>query len=394
MVMGSIPRVILEVFFVKHRFQLLVLQVLGWNVPLPAAYFFSKFYGWHNKKFCQIRVTIHKEIIQMARTVKVAVTGAAGQIGYALLPRLASGAVFGPDVRVSLHLLEITPALKALEGVLMELDDCAFPLLDDIVTTDDADRAFDGVNWALLVGSKPRGKGMERGDLIRENGPIFVGQGKALTRAAADVRTLVVGNPANTNCLIAMHNAVGGGIPKERFHAMTRLDQNRAQAQLAQKSGVKVAEVTNMAIWGNHSATQYPDAENARIGGRPVTDVIGHVSWLQEDFIQIVQQRGAAVIEARGLSSAASAANAALDHVMSMESVTPEGEFFSAAIPSDGSYGVEDGLIFSFPVRSDGQGNWSIVQGLELSSFAREKIAATEAELKEERAVIADLLSP
>ena len=394
MVMGSIPRVFLEVFFVKHRFQLLVLQVLGWNVPLPAAYFFSKFYGWHNKKFCQIRVTIHKEIIQMARTVKVAVTGAAGQIGYALLPRLASGAVFGPDVRVSLHLLEITPALKALEGVLMELDDCAFPLLDDIVTTDDADRAFDGVNWALLVGSKPRGKGMERGDLIRENGPIFVGQGKALTRAAADVRTLVVGNPANTNCLIAMHNAVGGGIPKERFHAMTRLDQNRAQAQLAQKSGVKVAEVTNMAIWGNHSATQYPDAENARIGGRPVTDVIGHVSWLQEDFIQIVQQRGAAVIEARGLSSAASAANAALDHVMSMESVTPEGEFFSAAIPSDGSYGVEDGLIFSFPVRSDGQGNWSIVQGLELSSFAREKIAATEAELKEERAVIADLLSP
>ena len=190
-----------------------------------------------------------------------------------------------------------------------------------------------------------------------------------------------------------MHNAVGGGIPKERFHAMTRLDQNRAEAQLAQKAGVKVAEVTNMAIWGNHSATQYPDAENARIGGRPVTDVIGHVSWLQEDFIQIVQQRGAAVIEARGLSSAASAANAALDHVMSMEQATPEGQFFSAAVPSDGSYGVEEGLIFSFPVRSDGQGNWSIVQGLELSSFAREKIAATEAELKEERAVIADLLS-
>ena len=329
----------------------------------------------------------------MARTVKVAVTGAAGQIGYALLPRIASGAVFGPDVRVSLHLLEITPALKALEGVVMELDDCAFPLLDEIVTTDDADRAFEGVNWALLVGSKPRGKGMERGDLIRENGPIFVGQGKALTRGASDLRTLVVGNPANTNCLIAMHNAVGGGIPKERFHAMTRLDQNRAEAQLAQKAGVKVAEVTNMAIWGNHSATQYPDAENARIGGRTVTDVIGHVSWLQEDFIQIVQQRGAAVIEARGLSSAASAANAALDHVMSMEQATPEGQFFSAAVPSDGSYGVEEGLIFSFPVRSDGQGNWSIVQGLELSSFAREKIAATEAELKEERAVIADLLS-
>lgn len=329
----------------------------------------------------------------MARTVKVAVTGAAGQIGYALLPRLASGAVFGPDVRVSLHLLEITPALKALEGVVMELDDCAFPLLDDIVLTDDAEKAFDGINWGLLVGSKPRGKGMERGDLIRENGPIFVGQGKAMARAASDVRVLVVGNPANTNCLIAMHNAAGGGVPKERFHAMTRLDQNRAQAQLAKKAGVKVAEVTNMAIWGNHSATQYPDAENARIGGRPVAEVIGHVSWLQEDFIKIVQQRGAAVIEARGLSSAASAANAALDHVMSMERATPEGDFFSAAIVSDGSYGVEEGLIYSFPVCSDGKGNWSIVQGLELSGFAREKIAATEAELKEERAVIADLLS-
>ena len=329
----------------------------------------------------------------MARTVKVAVTGAAGQIGYALLPRLASGAVFGPDVRVSLHLLEITPALKALEGVVMELDDCAFPLLDDIVVTDDVDKAFDRVNWALLVGSKPRGKGMERGDLIKENGPIFVGQGKALARAAADVRVLVVGNPANTNCLIAMHNAPQGSVPKERFHAMTRLDQNRAQAQLAQKAGVKVSDVTNMAIWGNHSATQYPDAENALINGRPVPDVIGHISWLREDFIKVVQQRGAAVIEARGMSSAASAANAALYHVMSMEGATPAGEFFSAGVISDGSYGVEKGLIYSFPVRSDGAGNWEIVQGLELSDFAREKIAATEAELKEERAVIAGLLS-
>ncbi len=328
----------------------------------------------------------------MARTVKVAVTGAAGQIGYALLPRLASGAVFGPDVRVSLHLLEITPALKALEGVVMELDDCAFGLLDDIVITDDIGTAFDGVNWALLVGSKPRGKGMERGDLIRENGPIFVGQGKALGRAAADVRTLVVGNPANTNCLIAMHHGHMAGVPKERFHAMTRLDENRAQAQLAKKAGVKVADVSNMAIWGNHSATQYPDAENARINGRPVPDVIGHVSWLREEFIQIVQQRGAAVIEARGLSSAASAANAALDHVMSMESATADGNFFSAGVHSDGSYGIDEGLIFSFPVRSDGQGNWEIVQGQELSDFAREKIAATAAELKEERAVIADLL--
>ena len=329
----------------------------------------------------------------MARTVKVAVTGAAGQIGYALLPRLASGAVFGPDVRVSLHLLEITPALKALEGVVMELDDCAFPLLDEVVVTDNAETAFDGINWALLVGSKPRGKGMERGDLIKENGPIFVGQGKALARAADDLRVLVVGNPANTNCLIAMRNAAQGGVPKERFHAMTRLDENRAQAQLAKKAGVKVADVTNMAILGNHSATQYPDAENALINGRPVPDVIGHISWLREDFIKIVQQRGAAVIEARGMSSAASAANAALDHVMSMEVATAAGDFFSAGVVSDGSYGVEEGLIFSFPVRSDGKGNWQIVQGLELSDFARAKIAATEAELREERAVIADLLS-
>jgi malate dehydrogenase len=234
---------------------------------------------------------------------------------------------------------------------------------------------------------------MERGDLIRENGPIFVGQGKALGRAAADVRTLVVGNPANTNCLIAMHYGHLAGVPKERFHAMTRLDENRAQAQLAKKAGVKVADVSNMAIWGNHSATQYPDAENARINGRPVPEVIGHVSWLREEFIQVVQQRGAAVIEARGLSSAASAANAALDHVMSMESVTADGDFFSAGVPSDGSYGVDEGLIFSYPLRSDGQGNWEIVQGLALSDFAREKIAATAAELKEERAVIADLLS-
>ncbi|MDP6702760.1 MAG: malate dehydrogenase, partial [Candidatus Latescibacteria bacterium] len=272
----------------------------------------------------------------MARTVKVAITGAAGQIGYAILPRLASGEVFGHDVRVSLHLLEITPALKALEGVVMELDDCAFPLLDDIVITDQADVAFDGINWGLLIGSKPRGPGMERGDLIKENGPIFVGQGQAMAKADEDVRVLVVGNPANTNCLIALSHAHADGVPRDRFHAMTRLDQNRAQAQLAQKAGVKVAAVTNMAIWGNHSATQYPDAENARIGGRPVPDVIGHMAWLREDFIQVVQQRGAAVIDARGLSSAASAANAALDHVVSVESATPEGDWFSSGVYSDG----------------------------------------------------------
>lgn len=328
----------------------------------------------------------------MVRTVKVAVTGAAGQIGYALLPRLASGEVFGRDVQVSLHLLEITPALKALEGVVMELDDCAFPLLDRIEITDRAEAAFDGVNWGLLIGSKPRGPGMERGDLIRENGPIFVGQGQALARAAADVRVLVVGNPANTNGLIAMTHGHEAGIPRDRFHAMTRLDQNRAQAQLANKAGVKVAAVTNMAIWGNHSATQYPDAENARIEGRPARDVIGHHAWLREEFIQIVQQRGAAVIAARGLSSAASAANAALDHIASVESATPAGDFFSAGVYSDGSYGIDEGLMFSFPMRSDGQGHLEVVQGLALSDFARAKIKATEDELKEERAVIADLL--
>jgi len=328
----------------------------------------------------------------MARTVKVAVTGAAGQIGYAILPRLASGEIFGRDVRISLHLLEITPALKALEGVVMELDDCAFPLLDDIVITDQAEEAFDGINWGLLIGSKPRGPGMERGDLIRENGPIFVGQGQALARAAADVRVLVVGNPANTNGLIAMSHGHKVGIPRDRFQAMTRLDQNRAQAQLANKAGVKVSAVTNMAIWGNHSATQYPDAENARIEGRPAHDVIGHHAWLREEFIQIVQQRGAAVIDARGLSSAASAANAALDHIISVESATPDGDFFSAGVYSDSSYGIDEGLMFSFPIRSDGQGHWEIVQGLKLSDFARAKIKATEDELKEERAVIADLL--
>lgn len=328
----------------------------------------------------------------MVRTVKVAVTGAAGQIGYAILPRLASGEVFGRDVRISLHLLEITPALKALEGVVMELDDCAFPLLDRIEITDRAEVAFDGVHWGLLIGSKPRGPGMERGDLIRENGPIFVGQGRALARAAADVRVLVVGNPANTNGLIAMTHGHQAGIPRDRFHAMTRLDQNRAQAQLANKAGVQVAAVTNMAIWGNHSATQYPDAENARIEGRPVPDVIGHHAWLREEFIQIVQQRGAAVIAARGLSSAASAANAALDHIVSVERATPAGDFFSAGVYSDGSYGIDEELMFSFPMRSDGQGRLEIVQGLALSDFARAKIKATEDELKEERAVIADLL--
>ncbi|MCG8604733.1 malate dehydrogenase [bacterium] len=327
----------------------------------------------------------------MSKTLKIAVTGAAGQIGYAILPRLASGEVFGSDTKITLKLLEITPALPALEGVVMELDDCAFPLLENIVATDSPEVAFDGVNWALLIGSKPRGKGMERGDLIRDNGPIFVGQGKALSsRAADDVRVLVVGNPANTNCLICRHNAKD--IPRERFSAMTRLDQNRAQAQLAHKAGVSVQDVTNMTIWGNHSATQYPDAENARIKGNPASDSIGHISWLRGEFIETVQKRGAAIIQARGLSSAASAANAALDHIKSLTSKTPDGDWFSAAVSTDGSYGIDDDVMFSFPVTSEGNGDYSIVEGLPWSEFAEEKIAATLQELKDERALVEDLL--
>ena len=326
----------------------------------------------------------------MSDVVKVAVTGAAGQIGYALLFRLASGQAFGPDKKVALHLLEITPVLPALEGVVMELDDCAFPLLDNVVVTDDANVAFDGVNWALLVGAKPRGKGMERGDLIRENGPIFVSQGKALTRAARDLNVLVVGNPANTNATIAAHNA--DGIPNNRFAAMTRLDQNRACTQLAQKAGVTVNEVSNVTIWGNHSATQYPDAENAKINGKPAYDVITDHDWLKGEFISKIQKRGAEVIAARGQSSAASAANAIIGHVSSVVNPTPAGHWFSAAIPSDGSYGVDEGLLSSFPLTSDGQGNLSIAQGLSLSDWAKAKLEASLAELREEKAVVADLL--
>ena len=327
----------------------------------------------------------------MSKLVKVAVTGAAGQIGYSILPRIANGEVFGPDTHVALHLLEIPQALGALEGVVMELDDCAFPLLDNIVISDDPRVAFDGVNWALLIGSRPRSKGMERGDLIKVNGPIFVGQGQALSEvAASDVRVLVVGNPANTNALIAMNNA--GDVPAERFSALTRLDQNRAAAQLAQKAGVPVTAVTNMAIWGNHSATQYPDFENARINGHPAMTVIGDHDWLRGAFIETVQKRGAAIIAARGLSSAMSAANAALDHVRSFLHKTPEGDWFSAVVPSDGSYGIDKGLMFSFPVVSDGQGGYHIVQDLKWTEFAKGKIAITQDELREERAVVADLL--
>lgn len=326
----------------------------------------------------------------MPNTVSIAVTGAAGAIGYAILPRIASGQLLGPDTRISLRLLELPQAMTALEGVVMELDDCAFPLLDSIHIADDPNVAFDGVSWAILVGSKPRTKGMERNDLIRENGPIFVGQGNALKKAASDVRAVVVGNPCNTNALIAMHNAAG--VPRERFSAMTRLDENRAAAQLAKKAGVGVADVTNMTIWGNHSATQYPDTENAKIGGKSVRDVISDVEWLQGEMIKKVQQRGAEIINARGSSSAFSAANAAIDHVRSLIEKTAEGDWFSAAIPSDGSYGIPEGLIFSYPLVSDGNGGCSIVQGLDHSDFAKDKIAKTLEELLAEREVVKDLL--
>jgi len=315
--------------------------------------------------------------------VRVAVTGAAGQIGYSLLFRIASGQLLGPDQPVVLHLLEITPALDGLRGVVMELEDCAFPLLAGVVATDDANEAFNGINYGLLVGSRPRTKGMERSELLAANGAIFTAQGKALSESAADdVRILVVGNPANTNCLIAMNNAPA--IPNERFTAMTRLDHNRALAQVAQKAGVAVTDVTNMTIWGNHSATQYPDLFHAKVGGKNAAEVIDDEAWLADDFIPTVQKRGAAIIEARGLSSAASAANAAIAHVHTWVHGTAEGDWVSMGIPSDGSYGVAEGLISSFPVTTSG-GEYEIVQGLDLNDFSRERIAASVAELAEER---------
>jgi len=327
----------------------------------------------------------------MSEVINVAVTGAAGQIGYTLLFCIGSGKVFGPNTKVALRLLEITPALQALEGVIMELEDCAYPLLESIVATDDPKVAFDGIDWALMVGARPRGKGMERGDLIRANGPIFVEQGQALNERAADgIRVVVVGNPANTNALIAASNAPD--IPKERFTAMTRLDQNRAYAQLAKKAGVRVTDVSNVTIWGNHSNTQYPDAENAKIKGQPVYDAIADHDWLRNEFVPIVQKRGAVVIATRGHSSAGSAGNAIGDHVQSFINKTPEGNWFSAAVPSDGSYGVEEGLMSSFPLVSDGQGGYSIVQGLKLSDWAKAKFDATIDELRRERAIVEDLL--
>jgi len=322
--------------------------------------------------------------------IRVAVTGAAGQIGYSLLFRIASGAMFGPHQPVILHLLEIEPALPALEGVCMELDDCAFPLLKGIVATSSLDEGFKGVNWALLVGSVPRKQGMERQDLLGINGKIFIGQGQAIQRnAAADIRTVVVGNPCNTNCLIAMNNA--RDIPQDRWFAMTRLDENRAKSQLAKQAGVDITEVTNLAVWGNHSATQYPDFTNARIQGRLVREVIQDASWLENTFLSTVQQRGAAIIKARGASSAASAANAVVDTVGSIINPTLHGEWHSVCVCSDGSYGVDEGLISSFPVRSRDQ-HLEVVQGLELDAFSRSKIDATVAELREERAMVSDLI--
>jgi len=326
----------------------------------------------------------------MARTpVNVTVTGAAGQIGYALLFRVASGQLLGADVPVRLRLLEITPALKAAEGTAMELDDCAFPLLSGIDITDDATAAFDGVNVALLVGARPRTAGMERGDLLEANGGIFKPQGQAINAGAADdVRVLVVGNPANTNALIAASHAPD--VPKERFTAMTRLDHNRAVAQLANKLRVPVTDITKLAIWGNHSATQYPDITHAEIAGKPAPAVLDDQAWVEDVFIPTVAKRGAAIIEARGASSAASAANAAVDHVYSWVNGTPEGDWTSAGIPSDGSYGVPEGIISSFPVVSR-EGRWEIVQGLEIDEFSRGRIDKSVAELQEEREAVVGL---
>jgi len=318
----------------------------------------------------------------------VTVTGAAGQIGYSLLFRIASGQLLGPDQPVVLRLLEIEPAMKALEGVVMELDDCAFPLLHDVVATSDLKRAFDGASWALLVGSVPRKAGMERGDLLGINGGIFKPQGRAIAEhAAQDVRILVVGNPCNTNCLIARSNAPE--VPADRWFAMTRLDENRAKSQLARKAGVPVSSVTRLAVWGNHSATQYPDFANARIGGKPVPEVIGERDWLEGDFLTTVQKRGAAIIDARGASSAASAASAAIDTVVGLRTRTPDDDCVSVAVASTGQYGAPEGLQFGFPVRSDGRGGWTVAEGFEHDEFARGRIRATTEELLSERDEVA-----
>mgnify|MGYP000670962257 CR=1 FL=1 len=325
----------------------------------------------------------------MKTPVRVAVTGAAGQIGYSLLFRIASGQMLGEDQPVILQLLDITPAMDALKGVAMELEDCAFPLLSGIVRTDDPNEAFGDISYALLVGARPRSKGMERKDLLEANGGIFKPQGKALSdNAASDVKILVVGNPANTNALIAMNNAPN--IPNERFTAMTRLDHNRAIAQLAAKTGTTVSDITKMTIWGNHSATQYPDLFHAEVKGQNAAALVNDQAWLESDFIPTVQQRGAAIIEARGLSSAASAANAAIDHMRTWALGSAKGDWVSMAIPSDGSYGVAEGIISSFPVTC-ANGKYEIVQGLDIDDFSRGRIDASVAELVEERDGVKEL---
>jgi malate dehydrogenase len=327
----------------------------------------------------------------MTEPVRVVVTGAAGQIGYSLLFRLASGEVFGANTPVYLNLVELPGAIRAAEGTAMELLDCGFSTLAGVECTDDLGKGFNGVNWALLVGSQPRGPGMERSDLIKANGPIFVNQGKALNKAARNVRIVVVGNPCNTNALIAQHNC--REIPATQFSAMTALDENRAKAQLALKGKVSVGKVSNLAIWGNHSTTMYPDFENAKIDGKKVTDVITDRKWLEGEFISIVQKRGAAIIDARGKSSAASAASSCIDHMQHFMKKTPAGEWFSAAVPSDGhAYDIPKGLIYSFPLRADGKGGYEVVPGLALSAFSKQKIAESTKELVSEREVVKDLL--
>jgi len=325
----------------------------------------------------------------MTTPVRVAVTGAAGQIGYSLLFRIASGSMLGPDTPIALHLLEITPAMGALDGVRMELDDCAFPLLSEVVCTDDADVAFGDVDVAILVGSMPRKAGMERSDLLAANGGIFKPQGEALSRSAkTDVKVLVVGNPANTNALIAQRNA--SDLDPERFTAMTRLDHNRAKSQLSQRLGVSVNEITKMTIWGNHSTTQYPDLFHCEVNGKNAHELVGDHEWYGSSYIPSVAKRGAAIIEARGASSAASAASAAVDHIRDWTMGTAEGDWVSMGIPSDGSYGVPEGIISSFPcVCKDG--NYEIVQGLDIDDYSRAKIDATAAELASERDAVADL---
>ena len=327
----------------------------------------------------------------MKEPITISVTGAAGQLAYAFLFRAASGALFGPDQPVNLRLIEIEPAMDALRGVVMELDDCAFPILNEVIATSDVNEGFKGANWAILIGSVPRKQGMERGDLLEINGKVFTGQGKAIAaNAAPGVKTFVVGNPCNTNALIAMANA--SGLPAENFFAMTRLDENRAKTQLAQKAGVPVSAVTNLCIWGNHSATQYPDFTNAKINGKPATEVISDHDWLAGEFITTVQQRGAAIIKARGSSSAASAANAVVDSIVSLTTPTPDGDWHSVAVCSDGSYGIAKGLMASMPIRTNADGSWEVVQDVPIDEFSREKIDASIAELQSEREAVSHLL--